>query len=97
METYMRATEEMIEKIVITVVGTSAAARQSHFLRESLRHLVRLAQLEKEADVKRCVALSLGMAEPTNVRRVSKVVTRKLLTTLNSKQGRLDFQSKIHG
>jgi hypothetical protein len=93
----MRATEEMIEKIVLAVVGTSEATRQRHFLRESLRHLVRLAQIEKEADVKRCVALSLGTPGPTNVRRVSKVATRKLLSTLNSKQGRLDFQPKIHG
>jgi hypothetical protein len=93
----MRKTEEMIEKIVAAIVGPSPAPKQTYFLRESLRHLVRLAQLEKEADVKRCVALSVGAQENITVRKTSRAVTRKILTTLNSKQGRLDLQSKVTG
>jgi hypothetical protein len=91
----MRTTEEMIEKIIAAVIGPSPASKERYFLRESLRHLVRLGQLEKEADMKRCVALSLGTAARSNARRISKVATRKILSTLNSRQSRLDFQAKI--
>jgi hypothetical protein len=93
----VKKTEEMIEKIIVAIVGPGQAPKQTYFLRESLRHLVRLAQLEKEADVKRCVALSMGTQENITARKTSRAVTRKLLTTLNSKQGRLDLQSKVTG
>jgi hypothetical protein len=93
----MYTTEEMIEKIVAAVAGTGPASRQSYFLRESLRHLVRIAQCERESDIKRCVALSLGETGNANARRISKAATRKLLTTLKSSQGRLDFQPRISG
>jgi hypothetical protein len=93
----MRTTEEMIEKIVAAVIGPNQAPKQSHFLRESLRHLIRVAQLEKEADVKRCVALSVGMHGNTNPNKASKIITRKILTAANSKQARLNFQAKTSG
>jgi hypothetical protein len=90
-------TEEMIEKIIVAVLGPGPTTRQSHYLRESLRHLVRMAQIEREADVKRCVALSIGMSQKPSAKKVNKAMTRKILTTFNSRQRRLDFQSDTPG
>ena len=93
----MQSTDAMIENIIVAIAGPNPSSRQIYFLRETLRQLVRLSKLEIEADMKRCVTLSVGTPGSNNARRVSKVVTRKILATLGSRQGRLDFQAKVSG
>lgn len=86
-------TEKVIEEIVGTVMGPTHSRRQTHYLRESLRHLVRVAKSEQRYDVERCVALSVGLPAANDARK-QKAVTRKFLATFLSRQGRLNFQTE---
>jgi hypothetical protein len=87
-------TDEMIDEIVGAIIGPTISRKQAYYLRESLRHLIRLAKLEQSCDVKRCVALSVG-APAANDARQHKTAARKFLETFVSRQGRLNFESQV--
>lgn len=91
----MYKTDEMIEKIIVAVAGPLPPPQQAYYLRQSLRHLVRLAQLEKAADVKRCVALATGTPVSADIKKRSRATTRKLFNQLRSRQGCLNFESNV--
>lgn len=93
----MQTTDQMIENMIVAIVGPLGSARQTYYLRTSLQLLMRTAKAEYAAEMKRSVALAVGDATTPEGKRKSRVVARKLLATLQSKQARLDFdQGPLH-
>lgn len=77
----MRTTDQLIDHLVTAMAGQNAAGRQAYFIRESLYHLVRMAQSEYAADIKRSVALAVAPAVPAEGRRRSRLGLKKVLVT----------------
>lgn len=88
----METTELMIEQIIGAVAGPVSSRKQTHYLRESLRHLVRAAKSEQARDVKRCVALSIGLHAVNGTGKTRKA-NRQFIDMLRSGQGSLNFES----
>jgi hypothetical protein len=87
-------TEEMIEDIVDAIAGPTHSEKQAHYLRESLRHLVRLAKSEQAQDARRCVALAIGLPTVHEARQ-HRPSARKFLATFLSRQVRLNFETEV--
>ena len=88
----MQTTDQMIEEMIIAILGQLRSAKQTYYLRNSLQLLTRMAKAEYAVEMKQSVALAVGPAMTAQGKRKSRVVARKLLATLQSKQARLDFE-----
>lgn len=87
----METTELMIEKIVAAVAEPMATGRQTHYLRECLHHLVRMAKLE-HSKAKRDAPLAINVPATYSAKK-SKIATRQLLASLMTRQRKLDFEA----
>ena len=90
----METTEKMIDEMVKAIAGPGSSRRQTFYLRECLRQLVRLAKLEQGFDVKRSVAIAIGTPPITDSRK-NKATIRNILAEYGSKQRRLDFEANV--
>lgn len=89
----MESTEKMIKEIVASVIEPRRQnIRQSYYLRESLRALVRSAQAELVTDIRRSVELAVGLPISAADKRKAKAECKKLLISCQSRQNQLKFE-----
>jgi hypothetical protein len=67
-------TDNVIESMLLAMLGESASTREKYLLRENLRSLVRLAKSEQVAEIKANVKRLTGLLEMHTARRRAKAV-----------------------
>ena len=86
--------DDVIENLIITVLGGDATARQQYLFRENLRNLVRLAKAEQIVEIKSNVHRLTGTLETHSARRRAKAVllARRLPGLLDQGQQQFEFK-----
>ncbi|MFC3374795.1 hypothetical protein ACFOLJ_02625 [Rugamonas sp. CCM 8940] len=89
----MRATENIIEELIVSTYGEQLDAHKRHVFGQALQGLVRLAKAEQLLDMRLDAQRSIGLPGNADSRRQTRTILRRigLDLALDQAQSKLEF------